>query len=121
MMFPLYRYGSITINEARLQAGFSLPEVLELFEISQSTWYRWKQSGAPRWAFRLLECHAGHLDHLGWKGWQIRHGRLFSHELHYRYYWQRSDLLIHAHGLSPNVIPQSIRASANAYSLADHA
>lgn len=112
MMLPIYRYGSITLNEARLRAGFSLPHTLELLNISPSTWYRWQQQ-APPWAFRLLECYAGHLDHLGWHGWQIQNGRLFTYDLNYRYFWTPADFLIHAHNLSEHATPQIIRAAAN--------
>lgn len=113
-MFPLFHYGSMSIEEARLQAGFFVHECLALFGISDSTWSRWKKNGAPVWAFRLLECYAGHMDHLGWKHWRITaNGKLVCNGLSSRLWWTPADLLIHAHNLSVSVIPSSNRLSSN--------
>lgn len=113
MMLPIYRYGSMSVNEARMNAGFSLAQTLELLEISSSTWYRWCNASAPGWSLRLLECYAGHLDHLGWRGWQIQRGKLFTYDLSHHYYWTKGDLLVHAANLSKAAVPITIRQSAN--------
>ncbi|WP_090539975.1 hypothetical protein [Halopseudomonas formosensis] len=84
----------MSIDEARLKAGFFVGECLELFGISERTWYRWCQHGAPIWAYRLLHLRAGHLDQLGWKHWQIREGILyFDGFKSHGYQWEPGELL----------------------------
>ena len=65
-----------TITDARLIAGLSIVDCIELCDISPRTWYRWLQHGAPRWAIRLILSQQGTLDRFGWKHWEIRRGAL---------------------------------------------
>lgn len=81
------------INEARLNAGFFVGECLELFQITERTWYRWIKSGAPNWAHELLELKSGKLDAFGWKNWQIRNGILFCDQFRKPMSWDKQELL----------------------------
>lgn len=84
------------IEEARLQAGFFIGECLELFGISKRTWYRWRERGAPEWAFKLLRLQAGYLEPLGWKHWQIRRGVLYFDGFTKPYKWEPGELIAYA-------------------------
>ncbi|MEB3736242.1 hypothetical protein ULF88_24115 [Halopseudomonas pachastrellae] len=106
----------MSIEEARLKAGFFVGECLDLFGISERTWYRWCQHGAPIWAYRLLHLRAGHLDQFGWKHWQIRSGILYfdgftSHGYEWEpgellaYHWTRHNLRGEDRGALPHTPP----------------
>jgi hypothetical protein len=67
------------LDETRFKAGFFVSDVCEKFGISQRTWYHWKKNKhAPKWALIALKLLAGELDQLGWKGWYIERGVLYT-------------------------------------------
>lgn len=84
------------LDDLRREARLTLPKTLEILDISPRTWTRWKHSGGPTWAARLLKFHAGYLDELGWKRWQIRAGDLYCDALHHSYKWSPEDLITEA-------------------------
>lgn len=90
------------IEEARLMVGLSLDDAVELCAVSFRTWYRWKSEKAPKWAVRLVLSQTGKLDHLGWKNWEIRKGRLYCNDFNYRYYWEPQHLVLPMYGVKPN-------------------
>ena len=92
------------ITEARLIAGLTVPECIELCDVSQRTWYRWLQHGAPRWAVRLVLSQQGTLDRFGWPHWEIRRGVLYCNELHHRYYWEPVHLLLPLYGITDRTV-----------------
>lgn len=71
------------VNEWRVKAGLSVPELLTLTGYTRRTWERWRYVGAPHWVAVLLRLKAGFLDELGWPGWRIRRGRLVSDQWPY--------------------------------------
>lgn len=75
------------------ETGLSPTALLAYLDISPSTWRRWKRSGAPKWAWRLLRLRAGYLDDLGWPRWQIRAGRLYCSDLHWSYSWSPGEII----------------------------
>jgi transcriptional regulator with XRE-family HTH domain len=81
------------LDHLRREARLTVPKTLEIFNISPRTWSRWKRSGGPPWAHRLLRYEAGYLDELGWKRWQIRAGDLYCDDLHHSYKWSPGDLI----------------------------
>ena len=87
------------LNDARVYAGLSVPDCIDLCDISERTWYRWRAEGNPKWAIRLILSQAGNLDHLGWKDWQIRDGRLYFNQLSYRYWWEPNHLVMPLYGV----------------------
>lgn len=89
------RVNAYDLEEARRTAGLSLARTLEELDISERTWHRWMRKGeAPVWAFRLIHFLSGDLTRLGWKNWQIRGGVLYYNELHYRYHWTPTRLVL---------------------------
>jgi len=92
------------IDEARRLVFLSVDDVLELCDISERTWYRWKTSGAPTWAIRLLLSQSGKLDHLGWTHWEIRQGCLYCNQLAYRYHWEPQHLVLSLYGVTDRAI-----------------
>jgi hypothetical protein len=83
-----------TITEARIEAWLTVNQCIELCDISERTWYRWLQEGAPRWAIRLVMSQRGCLDYLGWQDWEIRKGILYYKQLNYRYHWEPVNLVL---------------------------
>lgn len=84
------------IEETRLEAGFFVREVCENLGISERTWYRWKQkNSAPIWALRAIKLMSGKLDFLGWNGWYIEQGVLYTekHSLK-NYNWTPGQLMV---------------------------
>lgn len=82
------------IEETQLLAGFFVSDVCKKLGISERSWYRWKSQGvAPYWAFVALKLLAGSLDHLGWRGWYIEQGVLYT-RLHSEklYNWRPGEL-----------------------------
>lgn len=75
------------------ETGLNTRDLCAYLEISESTWRRWRRTGAPKWAIRLLRLRAGYLDDLGWKRWQIRQAQLYCNDLNWRYSWNTGDLL----------------------------
>jgi len=88
------------ILEARIYAGLSVDDCIELCDVSRRTWYRWRSESAPKWAVRLILSQAGTLDHLGWTDWQIRGGRLYCNQLSYRYWWEPQHLVMPLYGVT---------------------
>lgn len=81
------------LDYLRREARLTVPKTLKILNISPRTWTRWKSSGGPPWAHRLLRYEAGYLDELGWKRWQIRAGDLYCNALHHSYKWSPGDLM----------------------------
>jgi len=93
------------ICEARLEAGLTVNQCLNLCAVSQRTWYRWIAHGAPRWAIRLISSQLGTLDRFGWKDWEIRSGLLYCNALHHRYHWEPVNLLLPLYGVRDTTAP----------------
>ena len=71
------------LQDARLEARLTLEKTLELLEISERSYYRWKANDAvPHWAVRMLEMLSGDLERYGWKNWRIEHGELQARDGH---------------------------------------
>ena len=87
------------IREARYMARMSVADAITLCDISPRTWYRWQAERAPRWAVRLILSQCGHLDHLGWKNWEIRGGRLYFNELSWLHWWEPKHLVMPLFGV----------------------
>ena len=83
-----------TITEARIEAWLTVAQCMELCDISERTWYRWLNKGAPRWAIRLVMSQRPTLDRFGWQDWEIRKGLLHYKQLSYRYYWTPASLIL---------------------------
>ena len=92
------------ITQARLIAGLTVSDCIQLCDVSQRTWYRWLANGAPRWALRLILSQQGSLDRFGWKHWEIRRGILYCNELHHRYHWEPAHLLLPLYGITDRVV-----------------
>ena len=82
------------IVQARIVAGLTVAQCIELCDITERTWYRWLRLGAPRWAIRLVLSQQGTLDRYGWKDWEIRGGCLYFNQLHHRYFWTPARLVL---------------------------
>lgn len=82
------------ITEARLRAGLTVCQCIDLCNISERTWYRWLRDRAPIWAIRLVMSQQATLDRFGWKDWEIRNGLLHCNQLHYRYHWTQATLIL---------------------------
>lgn len=81
------------LEEARQVAGLSFERFLFELNISERTYYRWKQKGeAPYWAGRIIELLSGDLACHGWKDWELKNGRLFCKSLSNRYSWHHSEI-----------------------------
>ena len=89
------------IDEARLMVCMTRADALELLDISWRTWYRWKASGAPKWATRLLLSQSGDLTRYGWKNWEIRCGVLYCNDFHHRHHWEPYHLILPLYGIDP--------------------
>ncbi|MEM1402244.1 MAG: hypothetical protein AAGG55_02830 [Pseudomonadota bacterium] len=113
-----YQFLDVTtsVEEARLIVGMSLPDVLELCDITTSTWYRWRRNESPRWAVRLIMSQQGRLDRFGWDHWEIRNGVLYCNELHYRYSWEPINLLAPFWGIDPAAVAAA-QGTANVASI----
>lgn len=75
----------------RVEAGLSVDQACHLVGRARRTWTYWRQHGFPAWVVRFLRLRAGYLDELGWEGWQIRAGVLYTNELG-RYSWTPEQL-----------------------------
>lgn len=95
------------ITDARILARLSVPECLELCDVSERTWRRWMRIGAPAWAVRLVLSQQATLDRFGWKNWEIRDGCLYNSQLHHRYYWTPAKLLLPLYGITDDDMPWS--------------
>lgn len=73
-----------------------MDDTIKFLSISRRTWYRWKERNlGPRWAYVALSVMSGELDKLGWKGFFIEDGVLYSRELSRNYYnWKPADLMV---------------------------
>jgi len=87
------------LTEARFLARLDIQQCIDLCGVSERTWHRWRQQKPPRWATRLILSQCGHLDHLGWKNWEIRAGRLYFNELSWRHWWQPQHLVMPLFGV----------------------
>lgn len=87
------------ITEARLRAGLTVRQCIELCDISERTWYRWLRYRAPTWAIRLVMSQQATLDRFGWKDWEISGGCLYFKQLSYRYYWTPVKLILPLYNL----------------------
>ena len=87
------------LNEARIHAGLSVDDCIELCDISRRTWYRWRSESAPKWAVRLILSQAGTLDRFGWTDWEIRGTRLYLNQFSYRYWWEPQHLVMPLYGV----------------------
>jgi hypothetical protein len=96
-----------SVIEARLITGLSVPDCIELCDVTQRTWYRWLKTGAPTWAIRLILSQQGTLDRFGWKRWEIRKGVLYCNDLHHRYSWEPINLLLPLYGINNAALPHS--------------
>jgi len=91
------RFGSLELSSLRTEARLTEEELREFLGRSERTLWRWRTSGVPSWARTLLRLRAGHLDALGWSGWQIVRGELYAPELQvgfwpqdlYQAHWNR--------------------------------
>lgn len=85
-----------SLNETRLEAGFFVREVCEMLGISERTWYRWQRSEkAPKWSYLALRTLSGRLDFLGWRGWYIERGVLYTEKHSPKLYnWKPEDLTV---------------------------
>lgn len=83
------------LEDTRLFAGYFVREVCDELGISERSYYRWKREGfGPKWVLVALNLLCGKLDHLGWKGWYIADGKLFSQYHHpSQYNWTPGQLL----------------------------
>jgi len=93
------------VTEARFIARMSITECIELCGISARTWYRWRQSGAPIWAVRLMLSQQATLDRFGWKHWEIRNGALHWNQLHHRYFWTPERLVLPLYNVQSSAAP----------------
>jgi hypothetical protein len=66
-------------------------EITEFFEISLSTWYRWKEKGLKKHQIELLKLRCGYFKDDKWKGIQYKEGLLWN---------------INNYGIHPNLINQ---------------
>lgn len=84
-----------------IEASLNKHSAAELFGISTRTVDRWFKKGCPRYAEITLNLLAGRLDYLGWQGWRIINGVLYTDQLKkgflpeyiYRAFWNRQELL----------------------------
>ena len=93
------------VTEARLIARLTITECIELCNISERTWYRWRQSGAPTWAVRLILSQHASLDRFGWHDWEIRNGALHWNQLHHRYFWTPERLVLPLYNIQNSAAP----------------
>ena len=111
---PLLQFGSLELSSLRMDAGLTEQELQAFLGRSERTLWRWRTDGVPSWARTLLRLRAGHLDALGWSGWQIVRGELYAPELEvgfrpqdlYQAHWNRR--LIQAL-LEERAVPQELR------------
>ena len=98
---PLLQFGSLELSSLRMDAGLTEQELQAFLGRSERT-------------RTLLRMRAGHLDALGWSGWQIVRGELYAPELEvgfrpqdlYQAHWNRR--LIQAL-LDERAVPQELR------------
>jgi len=83
------------LEETRLFSGWFVRDLCDDLGITERTYYRWKREGyAPKWVSVALYALCGKLDHLGWKGFYIRDGKLYSQGHHPdQYCWSPGQLL----------------------------
>jgi transcriptional regulator with XRE-family HTH domain len=94
---PLHPFGSLELSSLRMEAGLTHEELRAFLGRSDRTLWRWRADGVPSWARTMLRMRAGHLDVLGWSGWQIVRGELYAPELEvgfrpqdlYELHWDR--------------------------------
>lgn len=87
------------IVEARRLARLSVADCLDLCDISKRTWYRWLSESPPKWAVRLILSQVATLDRFGWRGWEIRGGKLYFNQLSYQYFWEPCHLVLPLYGI----------------------
>lgn len=89
-------------EEARRSSGLFFERLLIELDITERTYYRWKQCGqVPYWAMRIVELLSGDLSAHGWRHWRITGGVLTTDQLNPRYHrWTPGKLLqeIYGHG-----------------------
>ncbi|MCP5164722.1 MAG: hypothetical protein H6988_00370 [Pseudomonadales bacterium] len=74
-------------------------------DISERTWYRWVQVGAPRWAIRLVASQIATLDRFDWPDWEIRNGCLYWNQLDHRYFWTPTRLVLPLYNVDSSDTP----------------
>ena len=110
---PLLQFGSLELSSLRMEAGLTDAELRAFLGRSDRTLWRWRTDGVPSWARTMLRMRAGHLDVLGWSGWQIVRGELYAPELEvgfrpqdlYEAHWNRQ--LIRAL-MAEKAVPQGV-------------
>lgn len=82
-------------EEARRLSGLFFDRLLVELDITERTYYRWKECGqVPHWAMRIVELLSGDLSAHGWKHWRITSGVLTTDQLNSRYHrWTPGKLL----------------------------
>lgn len=98
------------ITGAMIEARLTADQCIELCDISERTWYRWKNEGAPQWAIRLVMSQRPALDRFGWKDWEISGGCLYFKQLSYRYYWTPAKLILPLWGITDASAPWQSQA-----------
>lgn len=93
-----------SLDDARVAAGLTVADCIDLCDISARTWYRWQRDGSPKWAIRLIMSQCGTLDRFGWKHWEIRNGVLYCNDLHHRYYGEPVNLLLPLYGVKDSAL-----------------
>lgn len=85
-------------EEARINAGLFFERTLEVLDITDRTFYRWKSAGiVPWWALHIVELLSGDLAPFGWQDWELKNGLLFHKSLDGRYTsWSKSQVLVTA-------------------------
>jgi transcriptional regulator with XRE-family HTH domain len=77
----ILRFGALELSTLRMEAGLTVAELARFLGRHECTLARWRSNGIPPWARTLLRLKAGHLDDLGWSGWQIVKGELYAPDL----------------------------------------